>query len=90
MLDSVVLDDSSMILQPGDVLVLHTDGVTEARQGNRFLGDDGLDEWLLDGPVQSARELADRIVADAVAFQNGDPRDDIALLVIRVPEDRLR
>lgn len=90
MLDSVVLDDEHLILEPGDVLVLHTDGVTEARQGNRFLGEDGLDERLVDGPVESARQLADRIVADVVAFQNGDPRDDIALLVIRVPEDGLR
>jgi sigma-B regulation protein RsbU (phosphoserine phosphatase) len=84
MVDIAELRDAYVPLQPGDSLVLHTDGVTEARQGRHFLDDEGLDEIVLEAPVTSARELADRIVDRAVAFQAGVPRDDIAVLVLRV------
>jgi hypothetical protein len=29
--------------------------------------------------------LADRIVGRALAWQDGDPRDDIAVVVLRIP-----
>jgi sigma-B regulation protein RsbU (phosphoserine phosphatase) len=84
-LDTTTLEDSHLLLEPGDVLVLHTDGVTEARKGSRYLDPEGLDELILARPVDSARQLADRIIDHVVAFQDNRPRDDIALVVVRVP-----
>jgi sigma-B regulation protein RsbU (phosphoserine phosphatase) len=84
-LDEPILQDSRFTLRPGDVLVLHTDGVTEARLGAGYLDAEGLDALILAAPVASARELAQRIVDYVVALQDDRPRDDIALVVIRVP-----
>ena len=79
--------DVPAVLAPGDVLVLHTDGITEARDADgRFLGEDGVIELIRAahraGAV-SARELADALVAGAVDLQGGDARDDIAVVVLR-------
>ena len=37
--------------------------------------------------ARQAQEEADRILADVVDFQDGRPRDDIAVLTLRVPTD---
>lgn len=85
MLDTVTVDDSRFTLEPDDVLVLHTDGVTEARHGAGFFDEEGLDRLLASAPVTSARELSSHIAHHVVAIQAGQPRDDIALVVARVP-----
>jgi sigma-B regulation protein RsbU (phosphoserine phosphatase) len=68
------------------VLVLYTDGVTEARRDGAFLDDAGLEAIILDAGGLGARELAQEIVRATVAYQSGAPRDDIAVVVVRVPE----
>jgi PAS domain S-box-containing protein len=75
---------SRVQLQPGEALVLYTDGVTDAvgPDGERF-GPDRLLTVLAE-PAGSAQQLADRIRAALVAFRAGAPRrDDIACLVLR-------
>ena len=84
-----VLDDPHFVattvdLAPDDRVVLYTDGVTEARRGVEFYGEDRL-RRLVVAPSVDAAELAHAIVDDAVDFQAGSPRDDIAVVVIRVP-----
>ncbi|MCU1452074.1 MAG: rsbP 3 [Acidimicrobiales bacterium] len=76
--------DAEVELGPGDVLVLYTDGIPEGRRGREFYGE----ERLLAAIEQhhgSAQSLTDDIVADVVAFQGGLPRDDIAVVALRVP-----
>jgi PAS domain S-box-containing protein len=73
----------TVLLGPGDSLVLYTDGVTERRLGGQFLGDDGLQVVLGLAPRHQAGALADA-VASAVAGSPDDPAtDDMALLVLR-------
>jgi sigma-B regulation protein RsbU (phosphoserine phosphatase) len=69
-------------LATGDVLVLYTDGVTEARRDDEYFGEQRLHEVLrtADG---SAQEIADSVLRTSLAFQSGDPRDDIAVVVLR-------
>ena len=75
--------DAHYRLQPGDALVLYTDGVTEAADpsGNRF----GL-ERLCDEIVQCRRESAeairDHVLRRVRAFQLSQ-EDDITLVVAR-------
>lgn len=75
--------DATIELEPMDHVVLHTDGVTEGRRGKQFYGDERL-RRLLRAPSRDAGELAHTIVEDVVAFQGAFPRDDIAVLVLRV------
>ena len=76
--------DARVDLAPGDALVLYTDGVTEAhRPGEPLLDDEGL-TGLLRGPFRSAEEIVGRIEAAVTEASGGAPRDDVAILVIRV------
>ena len=85
MLDTPRLTDTTTVLGPGDVVVLYTDGVVEARHRGRFFDDDRLCATVAEFADRSAQEMADGIVASALEFQEGDARDDIAVVVIRVP-----
>ena len=76
--------DSVEWLQAGDALVLYTDGVTEGRRGGEYFEDGGLRSAVLSNRG-SAASLADGILADVLAFQGDNPRDDIAVVAVSVP-----
>ena len=86
-----VFDNASFIeeetwLAPGDALVFYTDGVLEARSPDgAFFGEERLLALLRSSADLNASTIADRIEAAALSFQANDPRDDIAVLVLRVP-----
>ena len=86
-----MFDDASFIeeetrLAPGDALVFYTDGVLEARSPDgAFFGEERLLNLLRSSADLSASTIADRIEAAALSFQENNPRDDIAVLVLRVP-----
>ena len=84
MLDAATVTDVDVDLAPGDVLVLSTDGVTEARRDGEFFGDERVARLVTDGTNLRAQALADALVSTAVDFQGGATRDDIAVLVVRV------
>lgn len=72
-------------LEPGDTLLLYTDGVSEARsQNGEFFGDERLIEFLGAQSGHSTKELVVGIEEVIVQFQQGRPRDDLALLAVRV------
>ena len=74
----------TMLLAPGDTLIMVTDGVTEARRGNNFFGVDGLETLAQRiGPATSLRELTEAIYAGAQDFSRGHLRDDACLLLAR-------
>ncbi len=81
-LPSPVLADADADLAVGDSLVLYTDGVLDAR--DRTQGDDP--EWLTKelGKTagRSADEIADQLAQAAIERHGGEPRDDIAVLVL--------
>jgi sigma-B regulation protein RsbU (phosphoserine phosphatase) len=78
------IPESATALTSGDLVVLYTDGVTEARRaGGEFFGDGRLRAAIAAAAGTSAQEVADRIVTASVDFQDGHPRDDIAVVVFR-------
>jgi PAS domain S-box-containing protein len=82
--DDAELGDSSLRLMPGETLVLYTDGVTEARSPDgEFFGEDRLRHLLRSCSGYDAESLAGRIKNVALDFQEGFPRDDLAVLVLR-------
>jgi phosphoserine phosphatase RsbU/P len=72
-------------LQSGDLLLLYTDGITEARNAEReMFGNDRLDRALMSGPA-TARGCVDRVLAALREFTgDGLPLDDQTLLAVAV------
>jgi len=77
--------DSKVQLEPGDALVLFTDGVVDARRGRDRFGTERLAAFLRSARHRSAAELAASLRDAVDEYQDGDPQDDLALLVIQVP-----
>lgn len=74
--------ERSTRLQPGDKVLLYTDGVIEARRGNTFFGEDRAVEAL--SADRSAAEDARALLESVKTFVDGRKRDDIAVLVVAV------
>jgi sigma-B regulation protein RsbU (phosphoserine phosphatase) len=85
-LDHPALTDTAVELDPGDVVVFYTDGVPEGRRGRDFYGEERLVEQVRALRPRGAAAVAEGIVDDVVSFQGGLPRDDIALVVVGVPD----
>lgn len=70
---------------PGDVLLLYTDGVTEAQdQLGRFYGERRLQEVLRSLGSRPAEEILEGVLSDLRSFTGGAPRqDDVTMIVIR-------
>jgi PAS domain S-box-containing protein len=79
------LHEISVELRSGDAIVFYTDGVTEARGEEEHFGDERLEALLRSCAGQDAGHIAELLERTALDFQQSRPRDDIALLVLRVP-----
>jgi adenylate cyclase len=87
-----VVDDFSFpvdhdYLELGEVLLLYTDGVTEATDGAmRLYGKERLTALLAVTPPDDARSVIDAVVVDVLGFAAGtEQADDIAMLALRRP-----
>jgi phosphoserine phosphatase RsbU/P len=78
------LEDRAVSLSPGDALVFYTDGVVESRIGEDALDEARLAELLSACAGRGADAIAARVEDAALRWQGGHPRDDIAVLVLRV------
>jgi serine phosphatase RsbU (regulator of sigma subunit) len=76
----------SFFLEPGDALVLYTDGIVEARRDAELFGYERLAEALSGAAGQAAHQLTESVHAAVSAFAPGPPADDQALLVVRVDD----
>jgi PAS domain S-box-containing protein len=85
-LEDLELIEQTVTLEPGDVLLCVTDGVTERREGSRMLGDDGLCEVLSQSTGLTAGAVAARVQRAVERFAADAPSDDMAILAMRVPE----
>jgi serine phosphatase RsbU (regulator of sigma subunit) len=78
------LTEVDVELGAGDVVLFYTDGVTEAGPVGEEIGEDGLARLLGELAGQGPDEIVAAVEAAAVAAQDGHPRDDIALVALRV------
>ena len=84
-LDDAVYDEGRVTLEPGDVLLLFTDGVTEAINGDGELFSDArLLARFGRSAALPASGLVESLVDDVNAFAAGVPQeDDITILALR-------
>ncbi|KIZ14733.1 regulatory protein [Streptomyces natalensis ATCC 27448] len=85
-MDDLELYEQTVTLDPGDVLLCVTDGVTERREGTRMLGDDGLNDVLTTCTGLTAGAVAARVLRAVERFAAEPASDDMAILAMRVPE----
>ena len=77
--------DVTVELHAGDAVVFFTDGVVEARCGDEQLGQERLVAALRGMAGHTAAEITTALLDLTLSFQEGLPRDDIAIVALRVP-----
>jgi PAS domain S-box-containing protein len=82
--------DETVDLQPGDSLVLYTDGVSEARSEAGLFGEERLHELVRSCTGLDAAAIAERIESDVLDFREVGTSDDLAVLVLRVRDEEER
>jgi len=72
------------IMGAGDILLLHTDGLSEHRRGDEEYVPTRLEAKIREVKQRDARGIYDAIVDDVLAF--APPADDISLVVVKLRE----
>jgi len=85
----LMMDQSSTYLSAerpfgiGDVLLVATDGLTEARSGENFFGEERVAGLLRRDADVAPQVLCKTVIDAAVDFADGPLTDDVSLLVVR-------
>lgn len=74
--------EGSTVLEPGDTIILYTDGITEARRGAELYGGERLLEAIASGDSRP-RRLINGVVEDVTTFARGNLNDDAVMLAVR-------
>jgi serine phosphatase RsbU (regulator of sigma subunit)/DNA-binding response OmpR family regulator len=82
-IEEMEFGENTVSLEPGSVLALFTDGVTEARSGTEMLDSAGVQEVVRQHAEESADGIADAILDRAREFASGMLRDDVAIVVAK-------
>jgi serine phosphatase RsbU (regulator of sigma subunit) len=81
---TLAFKEQSVELRPGDTVVLFTDGVTEAHHRNQDLfGEERLMD-VISHAGDGVDEVADAIIAAVSDYGPVEPRDDVAVVVLRI------
>ena len=83
LLETISSPDVAVTLRPGDSLIFYTDGVTERRRGRELFGTARLREAASPLAGYPADVMAARLRSTTINFSVEEPRDDIAILVLR-------
>ncbi|WP_177602687.1 SpoIIE family protein phosphatase [uncultured Phocaeicola sp.] len=83
--DDFVYTNSTLKLEPGDAIILYTDGVTEAfNEERQQFGEKGLEKTLKSVPGADSKEIIEAIKEDVTEFSGNEPQsDDITILSLK-------
>lgn len=84
--DMIELEENSLSLRSGDILVLYTDGVTEAmNESETVFGEERLTRLILDCHALPARDIVQKVQDEILLFSGDQPQfDDLTLVVMKV------
>ncbi|MCL5291541.1 MAG: PAS domain S-box protein [Actinobacteria bacterium] len=79
-----IYKESYLGLRAGESIILYTDGLTEARRGLEFFGDDRLIRVMYSVEPTGSQALVDGLLQAATELAEGKLKDDIAIVAIRI------
>ncbi len=85
-MDGIEFHKNRITVNPGDVFVLYSDGVTETRNMRKEeFGDTRLKEVVSKYKEKSAKEITDSIYDELMQFRKNAPQhDDITIMVLKI------
>ncbi len=82
--DMMAWEESRTELQPNDLLVVYSDGVTEAEHDDEQYGEERMTKVVAAHPERSAEAHARGMITDILDFVGDSPRsDDITMLLVK-------
>jgi serine phosphatase RsbU (regulator of sigma subunit) len=83
-----MLCEHSQPLSPGDVIVMYTDGITEAMDADgELFGDTALAHLLASQQHLDAAGIRERVLREVKAFVgDAEPHDDMTMVVVKIGE----
>lgn len=82
--DYNVFEEKETKLDSGDIIVMFTDGVSEAMNENReMLGEENVIKMVSENSSLDPGEIAEIIYRKANEYAQGDPHDDITVMVVK-------
>ncbi|MCL5028385.1 MAG: PP2C family protein-serine/threonine phosphatase [Bacteroidetes bacterium] len=86
------LDEVEIKLEDDDIIVLYTDGITEAKNKNmEDFGDKHFEKILIENSSFSADEISNRVIKEVTLFsQNNSQHDDITLVILKWKQKKLK
>ena len=87
LVDDPRLTDVQTVLAPGETILLYTDGVTEAAAPERVWEPADLAEVAAGADGDGAQSLVDHVAHVALSGLASRPRDDVAMLALRLLPD---
>lgn len=89
--DDVLYSESHTVMEPGDRLILYSDGVTEARSpGGAFFGTQRLLDVLQSLAGRRTRDIGQAVMTEVIDFSEAILRDDAAILAVEPTRLRAR
>ena len=85
-----LLEEHTLPLTPGDVIVFYTDGITEAMNvDDDLFGDDALGRVVCRHRELDAAGIRERVLRDVHAFVGAaEPHDDMTMVIVKVEDPR--
>jgi|GEM_PF-2861877 len=76
--------EATQLIEPGDVIVLLTDGITEAGRNSHVFGAEGVLSCLARHAGEPPAQIAKALLEEAIEHAHGRLRDDAAIVALRL------
>jgi len=76
--------EREIAIEPGDILLAHTDGLTEASAGKGRFGGAAVQSVLAKSAIEDAQTVVDHLYDALMEFGHGKVSDDVAIVAVKV------